>query len=74
MARPFLEMGVAPDHSLVTRQRRPGASRVAYFLHYQYCQSVREEYVSTVSPGLAEFLGCGAGGSETRRSEARRHG
>jgi len=36
--------------------------------------SVREEYVSTVSPGLAEFLGCGAGGSETRKSEARRHG
>lgn len=36
--------------------------------------SVREEYVGTVSPGLAEFLGCGAGGSETKRSEARRHG
>jgi len=36
--------------------------------------SVREEYVSTVSPGLAEVLGCGAGGSETKRSEARRHG
>lgn len=36
--------------------------------------SVLEEYVSTVSPGLAEFLGCGAGGSETKRSEARRHG
>jgi hypothetical protein len=32
VARPFLERGVAPDPSLVTRQRRSGASRVAYFL------------------------------------------
>jgi len=48
---------VAPDHSLVTRQRRSGASQVAYFLHYQYCQACEKSTSVPCHQGLLSFWG-----------------
>ena len=57
VARPFLERGVAPDHSLVTRQRRSGATRVAYFLHHQYWQACEKSTSVPCRQGLLSFWG-----------------